>query len=184
MVPHLARVVLAALLVPLAGCFFAISTSPTGFGQGNIFVIVRTEGSGDPVRGTAWVDHEWSSQYLAPEASGWDWCGLNLDDGGALMAFRIRDKAGGTFYAPPGVAFTPLRTWRSPRTGVHYPVAMRVTAGGRDYELEPLMDDQELDARASTGNLYWEGAVRARRASRQVGRGYLELTGYGAPLRL
>ena len=52
MAPYLARVVLAALLVPLAGCFFAISTSPTGFSQGNIFVIVRTEGSGDPVRGT------------------------------------------------------------------------------------------------------------------------------------
>jgi predicted secreted hydrolase len=139
---------------------------------------------GAPVRGTAWLDHEWSSQYLAPEASGWDWCGLNLDDGEALMAFRIRDKAGGTFYAPQGVAFAPLRAWRSPRTGVTYPVAMRVTAGGRDYELEPLMDDQELDARASTGNLYWEGAVRAKRAGREVGRGYLELTGYGEPLRL
>ena len=52
MAPCLPRVVLAALLVPLAGCFFAISTSPTGFSQGNIIVIVRTEGSGDPVRGT------------------------------------------------------------------------------------------------------------------------------------
>jgi predicted secreted hydrolase len=61
---------------------------------------------------------------------------------------------------------------------------MRVTAGGADYELEPLMDDQELDARASTGNLYWEGAVRATRAGREAGRGYLELTGYGEPLRL
>ncbi|MDH4095436.1 MAG: carotenoid 1,2-hydratase [Betaproteobacteria bacterium] len=139
---------------------------------------------GAPVRGKAWLDHEWSSQYLAPQASGWDWCGLNLDDGGALMAFRIRDKAGGTFYAPPGVAFAPLRTWRSPRTGVTYPVAMRVSAAGAHYELEPLMDDQELDARASTGNLYWEGAVRAKRAGREVGRGYLELTGYGEPLRL
>ena len=139
---------------------------------------------GEAVRGTAWLDHEWSSQYLAPQAAGWDWCGLNLDDGKALMAFRIRDRAGGTFYAPPGVAFTPLRTWRSPRTGVTYPVAMRVIAGGAEYELEPLMDDQELDARASTGNLYWEGAVRARRAGREAGRGYLELTGYGEPLRL
>lgn len=139
---------------------------------------------GEPVRGSAWLDHEWSSQYLAPEASGWDWCGINLHDGGALMAFRIRAKAGGVYYAPPGVAFTPLRTWRSPRTGVTYPVAMRVLAGGAEYELEPLMDDQELDARASTGNLYWEGAVRAKRAGREVGRGYLELTGYGEPLRL
>ena len=139
---------------------------------------------GAPVRGSAWLDHEWSSAYLAPEASGWDWCGLNLADGGSLMAFRIRAKTGGVFHAPPGVAFTPLRAWRSPRTGIEYPVAMRVSSGGLQYELEPLMDDQELDARASTGNIYWEGAVRAMRGGREAGRGYLELTGYGEPLRL
>jgi predicted secreted hydrolase len=46
------------------------------------------------------------------------------------------------------------------------------------------MDDQELDARASTGTVYWEGAVRALRGGREVGRGYLELTGYGRPLTL
>ncbi len=46
------------------------------------------------------------------------------------------------------------------------------------------MDDQELDARASVGIVYWEGAVVASEAGRAVGRGYLELTGYGAPLRL
>ena len=31
---------------------------------------------------------------LDPAAVGWDWVGLNLDDGGALMAFRIRDADG------------------------------------------------------------------------------------------
>jgi predicted secreted hydrolase len=139
---------------------------------------------GAPVRGTAWLDHEWSSQYLAPEAAGWDWCGINLADGSALMAFRIRNKDGGVYYAPPGTSFEPLRTGRSPRTGIASPVALRVDANGARYALEPLMDDQELDARTSTGNVYWEGAVRARRDGVEVGRGYLELTGYGEPLRL
>jgi predicted secreted hydrolase len=46
------------------------------------------------------------------------------------------------------------------------------------------MDDQELDARASTGTVYWEGAVRASLDGRPAGRGYLELTGYAAPLKL
>jgi predicted secreted hydrolase len=43
------------------------------------------------------------------------------------------------------------------------------------------MDDQEHDARGSTGTLYWEGAVRAydERGS-EVGKGYLEMTGYGS----
>ena len=49
--------------------------------------------------------------------------------------------------------------------------------------LEPLLDDQELDSRASTGTIYWEGAVRASAGGREAGRGYLELTGYGAPLK-
>jgi predicted secreted hydrolase len=135
---------------------------------------------GKDATGTAWLDHEWSSAYMAPEASGWDWAGINLADGAALMAFRMRDKAGGTHYAPPGVAFRRLRTWKSPRTGVEYPVSMQVN----DLRLEPLMDDQELDSRASTGTIYWEGAVRAFRGESEVGRGYLELTGYWKPMKL
>ena len=46
------------------------------------------------------------------------------------------------------------------------------------------MDDQELDSRASTGAIYWEGAVRALQGGHEAGRGYLELTGYGQPLRM
>ncbi len=61
---------------------------------------------------------------------------------------------------------------------------MTVAAGDIVLTLEPLIDDQELDSRASTGTIYWEGAVRAASAGREAGRGYLELTGYAAPLRL
>jgi predicted secreted hydrolase len=63
-------------------------------------------------------------------------------------------------------------------------VAQRVTVGDRVFTTEPLFDDQELDSRASTGAIYWEGASRLREGDREVGRGYLELTGYVAPLRL
>ena len=135
---------------------------------------------GREVAGSAWLDHEWSSAYLAPEAAGWDWCGINLDDGGALMGFRMRDRAGGVHFASPHSQFRPLRTWKSPRTGVEYPVEMAFN----DLVLKPLMDDQELDSRASTGTIYWEGAVRALRNDVQVGKGYLELTGYWKPMKL
>ena len=136
--------------------------------------------NGRSVEGYAWLDHEWSSAYLAPEAAGWDWCGINLFNGESLMAFRMRDRSGNTHYAPPGVDFKPLRIWKSPRTGVEYPVSMQVN----DLRLEPLMDDQELDVRASSGTIYWEGAVRAFSGSHEVGRGYLELTGYWKPMKL
>ena len=48
---------------------------------------------------------------------------------------------------------------------------------------KPLLDDQENDTRLSTGAIYWEGAVRAYEQRRLVGRGYLEMTGYGERLR-
>jgi predicted secreted hydrolase len=160
---------------------------------------ITVKGEKRAVSGSAWLDHEWSSEYLAQQAAGWDWVGLNLADGGALMAFRMRDREGGTFwaggtlraadgrvrvFAPDEVRFEPLRRWRSPRTQTEYPVAIRLRAGDLEFELQPLMDDQELDARASTGTIYWEGAVRARGGGRLLGSGYLELTGYWRPLRL
>lgn len=138
------------------------------------------------VSGRAWLDHEWSSEILDPSASGWDWVGLNFDDGSALMAFRIRHREGGVLWSDarwiPGARSTPtfkvLREWRSPRTGTPWPVAMRLAVGERILDLEPLLDDQEIDASASTGTVYWEGAVRVLEKGRQVGAGYLELTGY------
>ena len=136
--------------------------------------------NGRPVSGTAWLDHEWSSAYLAPEAAGWDWTGINLFNGGSLTAFRMRDRAGQTHFAPPGISMKPLRLWKSPRTGVQYPVSMQVNG----LRLEPLMDDQELDSRASTGTIYWEGAVTAFKGKDPVGKGYLELTGYWKPMKL
>jgi predicted secreted hydrolase len=160
---------------------------------------VTRRGGTDRVTGEAWLDHEWSSEYLDGDAVGWDWIGINLDDGSALMAFRIRGAqgeqhwAGGTFRGgdgkvqilkPSDVDFQPGRRWTSARTRITYPVQWRVRAGGREFELEPLLDDQENDARLSTGTVYWEGAVRAYEQHRSVGRGYLELTGYGERLRL
>jgi predicted secreted hydrolase len=160
---------------------------------------VTRAGRSEPVIGEAWLDHEWSSDYLEAGAVGWDWIGIDLDDGGALMAFRIRDRSGAARWAggtlrgrdgslrilePGEVTFTPGRRWRSPRTGIDYPVVWSVRVGERRFTLEPLMDDQENDTRMSSGAIYWEGAVRALEGERRVGRGYLELTGYGEPLQL
>ncbi|MEP6886130.1 MAG: lipocalin-like domain-containing protein [Gammaproteobacteria bacterium] len=160
---------------------------------------IERKGSGDRVSGEAWLDHEWSSEYLDTESVGWDWIGINLDDGAALMAFRIRGPrdesrwSGGTLRSKDGqvqvlgagdVEFRAGRRWTSPRTQITYPVQWRVRAGNREFELQPLIDDQENDTRLSTGAIYWEGAVRAYEKRLPVGRGYLELTGYGERLRL
>ena len=150
------------------------------------------------VTGEAWLDREWSSNYLAPAAQGWDWTGLNLDDGSALMAFRIRRKGGGTLWAggalrradgrttvfgPRDVAFRPVATWRSAATGAVYPVmqdlSIRIDGRITTRRLTPMFAAQELDARRGGLPVYWEGAVRT-----PGGRGYLEMTGYDKALAM
>jgi predicted secreted hydrolase len=160
---------------------------------------LTVDGRAQPVTGRAWLDHEFSSESLPADAAGWDWVGINFDDGSALMAFRIRDQAGGVrwaggslrerdgstrVYRPEEVRFSPLATWRSPRTKVTYPTRMLLQLPDREIDFVPLMADQEFDSRGSTGTIYWEGAVRAMRNGKEAGRGYLELTGYWKPLKL
>jgi predicted secreted hydrolase len=129
--------------------------------------------------GRAWLDHEWSSTLLDAGAAGWDWIGMNLDDGAALTAFRIRRRdSGATLYAyaslrgpgdalprvygPEAVGFETLERWNSPRTRADWPVAQRIRVGSRRFETQPLFADQELDSRATTGAVYWEGASLLR----------------------
>jgi predicted secreted hydrolase len=149
------------------------------------------------VRGQAWFDHEWSSELLDPAAQGWDWVGIHFDDGSSLMAFQVRQADGTAMWRYVNwvdseqkslgaslVTFKALRRWRSPRSGASWPVAQRLTVNGRVLEVHPLLDDQELDTRGSTGVTYWEGAVTVIEAGRVVGRGYLELTGYAQAMRI
>lgn len=170
---------------------------------------LRLKGGSMTVSGKAWLDHEWSSEGLAPDARGWDWIGINLHDGGSLMAFRMRGAdeapiwAAATLRAPDGsirllqpeeLSFSPRRWWRSARSGAVYPVewTLRLSpAGGetaRTMRISPMMDDQELDSRRSTGAIYWEGAVRLHegegRDEVEIGKGYLEMTGYAERLEM
>ena len=165
------------------------------------FVVEPARAPGD---NRAWLDHEASQALMHPQAVGWDWMGMNLHDGSALTAFRLRRAdgsalwAGGSLrlpgqaariFAPEEVVFTPLRYWVSPLQGTRYPVQWRVATPAGTFEVRALLDNQELDSRASTGAVYWEGicalhdnAVAGSGALR--GHGYLEMTGYAQTLRL
>jgi predicted secreted hydrolase len=162
--------------------------------------VERAGATARELRGRAWLDHEWSNAYLADGAVGWDWVGFNMADGAALMAFRIRRTdgsalwAGGSFRDPAGVLrtfgagevrFKTVRRWTSPRTQASYPVECRLTTPAGHWQVVALRDDQELDSRASTGSIYWEGLSALRDGNgRTVGYGYLELTGYAGRLRI
>ena len=161
---------------------------------------LQLKGQNFDVTGKAWLDHEWSQELLHPSAVGWDWIGMNLDDGSALTAFRLRDKDGGavwdggSFRSAKGglypfsrgeVIFRSVRRWKSPLTQATYPVEWIVRTPADFYTVKAVIDNQELDSRQSTGAIYWEGLSELIESSgKRVGSGYLEMTGYAQALRL
>ncbi len=165
------------------------------------FPRLDVEGSinGAAVTGSAWMDHEWFSNQLAPNQRGWDWFSIQLDDRTELMLFQLRRMDGsidlnssGTFIARDGrqthlkhgaFELRPLDWWTSPKTGAKYPVRWRVAVPslGIDLECAATIPEQELPGEGASPS-YWEGAVVYKGS--HAGAGYLEMTGYAAPMRL
>ncbi|MGQ3055516.1 MAG: lipocalin-like domain-containing protein [Roseateles sp.] len=151
------------------------------------------DGQRHSLAGRAWLDHEWSNSVLG-ESVGWDWLGINLHDGRALTLFQLRHKngsrswAGGSLRTPglpdrsfsPGeVQMTATRYWASPATGTRWPVEWTLKSPAGEMRLSAAFDAQEIDARGSSGLVYWEGvASLSSMDKRPLGAGYLELTGY------
>jgi predicted secreted hydrolase len=150
-----------------------------------------------PVTGLAWFDKQWGNFLVM--GGGWDWFSLHLDDGSDLMLNLIKDAAGvtqiayGTYVAPDGqythlpagrFEIATLGQWTSPRTGISWPSGWRtlVPEQGLELTITPVIPDQELDTRQSTGIVYWEGAqtVSGTKAGQPLtGQGYVELVGHG-----
>jgi predicted secreted hydrolase len=168
--------------------------------QGNLQVAGQRVVVNGASSGLAWLDHEWSDRMLHPEAVGWDWIGMNLFDGSALTAFVLRRAdgstlwAGGSFraagaavqsFSADAVRFMPGRRWRSASTAASYPMQWQVQTPAGMFAVRALLDAQELSGSQSTGGVYWEGVSELLNATGQrVGLGYLEMTGYAAPIKL
>jgi RND superfamily putative drug exporter len=159
--------------------------------------VLTVDGAPLEVAGTAWFDHQWGD--FISVGSGWDWYAVNLVDGTDLTLSVVRAPDGssplvyGTLVRADGsvehldrTAFgvTASGGWTSPTSGSTYPAGWRIDLPGEGLEirLEPTLAGQELDTRATTGVVYWEGSQRvtATRAGRPLGgEAYVELTGYG-----
>jgi predicted secreted hydrolase len=152
------------------------------------------DGTALPVNGLAWLDREWGSGGLGPQQAGWDWFGLQLSDGSALVFYALRTRAGqrdahsaGTFISASGetqplssqqVSIAATGFWRN-AAGARYPALWQINVPSLALalQLRPVLADQEL----RTSPRYWEGAVdvSGERAHQPTGgRGYVELTGY------
>lgn len=159
------------------------------------------DGAEKSVSGSAWFDHQWGD-FISVGGGGWDWFAINLLDNTDLTVSLVRAADGsyplvyGTFVSLNGAAthlersdfrVTSTGTWTSPHTGAIYPSGWRIEVPSRDLviDLAPTVKDQELDTRATTGVVYWEGSqrVRATVAGELVpAEAYVELTGYMPPI--
>jgi predicted secreted hydrolase len=154
--------------------------------------------NGAAVSGTAWMDHEWFTNMLEESAQGWDWFSVQLDNHTELMLFELRNRdsarapfLAGTFIDTAGrstalkrseFSLEPIAWWRSPRTGARYPIRWRIAVPGRGIALECAAAIPNQELAFATAPIYWEGAVRY--SGSHSGVGYMEFTGYGAPIKM
>jgi predicted secreted hydrolase len=164
---------------------------------------LKKGGSTHSVKGTTWFDHEFGSNELSDQQTGWDWISLRLDNGYDLMVYRLREEGGKitrhssvTLRGPGGKvqyipasewSMEPLDHWKSPETGGRYPVKWRLSIDDPDVSLvvDRWFNAQEMVLEGALNRPYWEGMVFAEgrfRGEPVSGDGYLEMTGYMAPL--
>ena len=151
------------------------------------------------VEGIAWFDHQWGD-FVSVGGGGWDWFAINLDDGTDMTFSVVRDAElepvleYGTIVDPfggvthvDGDAFSTsnppngLQPWTSPATGRTWPQSWVIVYGSYRIQLRATVAAQELDTRATTGVVYWEGSqiVEGLRGviDEDIGAGFQPLAG-------
>lgn len=140
------------------------------------------------VTGTAWLDREWSSQFLTGSQQGWDWFALRLNDGSTLMLFQLRESNGEQpgFYSarrmyPDGrgenIASSEITMKPSEFHQIdeaRYPVAWNIVIPNQRIDLN--VRALNMEAKMPLSIPYWEGPVFFNGS--HSGEGYMELTGY------
>jgi len=191
---------LRALKPPVVHGINGVSQKASGAGHASHYISftrletrgeVALEGRTFHVEGLSWMDHEFFTHQLDGAQSGWDWLSLQFNDGTELMLFRLRRKDGApdpysagsyidargrtTHLARDAFSAAPGKLWN------RYPIewTVRVPSLGIDVRITTRLPQQEVE---SSPNRYWEGAVDI--AGTHHGSGYLEMTGYAAPMRL
>jgi len=205
--------VLTPLKPPVIHGQNGISKKGEGFTQAShYYSLTRMETRGNlkingltlEIKGTSWMDHEFGSNQLSDHQAGWDWFGLQLDNGIELMLYHIRQKNGtidpfssGTIIWPDGSSrhltlrdfqITSRGLWKSPKSGGRYPSTWQISIPDEEITLSlmPTVSDQELITARSTGVTYWEGSVNIQGSHKgriATGKGYVELTGYAESMR-
>src|SRR3972149_11209709 len=147
--------------------------SPFYYSHPRLLVEGSMENNGEKrlefVSGSAWVDHQWGDFARHQPFLSWNWAGIQLEDGSELMIYEVFLEDGksrgvkATYFSRAektrvvSASWHPLRTWRSPKSKVRYPIdhELRIPALKLALRLHADVDDQEMH---SSFFNYWEGA--------------------------
>lgn len=163
--------------------------------EGDLTIAGKTE----HFTGAAWMDREFGTWTATEKQKGWDWFSIQMNNGSELMVYQLRDGSNrvseysaGAFLSADSQHIslghdefnvTPRGYWKSPTSGATYPSGWQVEVPslGISLQVDPEMENQELDTRGTTMIIYWEGACRVSGScggSKVEGRAYIELVGY------
>ncbi|GIM28823.1 hypothetical protein CPJCM30710_14890 [Clostridium polyendosporum] len=153
------------------------------------------------VSGSGWFDHQWGFSKGLIIKTGWNWFGLQLDDGRELVINEFRSIKTGKTFSPlanliekdgslkftTNVCIKPRSFWKSPDTGVVYPQnwSILIPEFSMNVKISPNFPEQEMPV-VFPLQAIWEGAcsvsVREALPNNSIkltrGKGFMELVGY------
>lgn len=159
------------------------------------------DGEIENVTGSGWLDRQWGSPgFIA--SYGWDWFGVQMDDGSDILMFRIRNLATGKVVRVEATTLTkdgrqivetptlykPSGAYKDDLTGITFPAGFDVSLPKAGYvlNLRPAFAEQTIPV-VGVGEAIWEGVVNvtgtagtSANRTPATGRGYMELFGYRA----
>ena len=156
---------------------------------------IKTDSITENVSGTGWFDHQWGRDYSLVKGEGWDWFGLQLNDGRELLLNQMSSgkpmanliEEDGSIRFTRKITFQKIKYWKSLKTNVRYPVEWEISIPdfGIELQVEADFPNQEM---LIIGPLQaiWEGSCKvtgreklADGKSRPLnGKGFMELVGY------
>lgn len=173
------------------------------FTKNNVQGQIQTEKGIEKVRGQGWFDHQWGNDYGLLKGNGWNWFGLQLNDGRELLLNEMISNKGQKKYSPMAnlierdgsirftrdVSFQEIKYWESSITKAKYPIEWKIRIPDFSMALHviAMFSDQEMPI-IGPGSLQaiWEGACNVYgretlsngKSKTLAGKGFMELVGY------
>ena len=171
------------------------------FTKNNVQGRIQTEKGIENVKGQGWFDHQWGHDYGLIRGDGWNWFGLQLNDGRELLLNEMHSNQGeekisqmanlierdGSLRFTRNIAFQALKKWKSETTKGEYPIEWKIVIPDFSMEINvaATFPQQEMPIIGPLHGI-WEGTCHVYgqeilpNGKKKIlnGKGFMELVGY------